>query len=190
MGRAPCCDKNNVKRGPWSPDEDATLRSFVERHGTGGNWIALPQKAGNFFVLIIAHLFYFFDLLVFLMFLKLFYWIWMSSEIAHFFVSLEFLFSQCQWWSMTHVSFCDFFHLFFSVLLNFHEFCRLPISLLFNCFWMISTVLLPFCAVLRLPSNFLVLTCSINGKWWFFLCFVEFCAFLFLISSVNDNASC
>lgn len=46
MGRAPCCDKANVKRGPWSPDEDAMLRSYVERHGTGGNWIALPQKAG------------------------------------------------------------------------------------------------------------------------------------------------
>ncbi|XVF48619.1 hypothetical protein PTKIN_Ptkin03bG0204600 [Pterospermum kingtungense] len=46
MGRAPCCDKANVKRGPWSPEEDATLRNYVETHGTGGNWIALPQKAG------------------------------------------------------------------------------------------------------------------------------------------------
>lgn len=48
MGRAPCCDKANVKRGPWSPDEDATLKSYVETHGTGGNWIALPRKAGIF----------------------------------------------------------------------------------------------------------------------------------------------
>jgi hypothetical protein len=47
MGRAPCCDKANVKRGPWSPEEDATLKSYLETHGTGGNWIALPQKAGN-----------------------------------------------------------------------------------------------------------------------------------------------
>ncbi|GLJ29710.1 hypothetical protein SUGI_0586050 [Cryptomeria japonica] len=46
MGRAPCCDKANVKRGPWSPEEDAILKHFVEKHGTGGNWIALPQKAG------------------------------------------------------------------------------------------------------------------------------------------------
>lgn len=46
MGRAPCCDKANVKRGPWSPEEDATLKSYLETHGTGGNWIALPQKAG------------------------------------------------------------------------------------------------------------------------------------------------
>ncbi|EOY30569.1 hypothetical protein QUC31_020199 [Theobroma cacao] len=46
MGRAPCCDKANVKRGPWSPDEDNILRNFLEKHGTGGNWIALPRKAG------------------------------------------------------------------------------------------------------------------------------------------------
>lgn len=46
MGRAPCCDKANVKRGPWSPDEDATLKSYLQTYGTGGNWIALPRKAG------------------------------------------------------------------------------------------------------------------------------------------------
>ncbi|XP_059439738.1 transcription factor RAX3 [Corylus avellana] len=46
MGRAPCCDKANVKKGPWSPEEDATLKSYIEQHGTGGNWIALPQKIG------------------------------------------------------------------------------------------------------------------------------------------------
>ncbi|KAK8535291.1 hypothetical protein V6N13_081431 [Hibiscus sabdariffa] len=46
MGRAPCCDKANVKRGPWSPEEDAALKSYVQTHGTGGNWIALPRKAG------------------------------------------------------------------------------------------------------------------------------------------------
>ncbi|GMI95003.1 hypothetical protein HRI_003169600 [Hibiscus trionum] len=46
MGRAPCCDKANVKRGPWSPEEDAALKTYVQTHGTGGNWIALPLKAG------------------------------------------------------------------------------------------------------------------------------------------------
>ncbi|KAJ8640781.1 hypothetical protein MRB53_017475 [Persea americana] len=46
MGRAPCCDKANVKKGPWSPEEDAKLKAFIEKHGTGGNWIALPQKIG------------------------------------------------------------------------------------------------------------------------------------------------
>ncbi|KAF8410270.1 hypothetical protein HHK36_002795 [Tetracentron sinense] len=46
MGRAPCCDKANVKKGPWSPEEDAKLKAYIEQHGTGGNWIALPQKIG------------------------------------------------------------------------------------------------------------------------------------------------
>ncbi|TKY60807.1 Transcription factor RAX3 [Spatholobus suberectus] len=46
MGRAPCCDKANVKRGPWSPEEDETLKNYLKKHGTGGNWITLPQKAG------------------------------------------------------------------------------------------------------------------------------------------------
>lgn len=46
MGRAPCCDKANVKKGPWSPEEDAKLKAYIEHYGTGGNWIALPQKIG------------------------------------------------------------------------------------------------------------------------------------------------
>ncbi|CAL9044351.1 transcription factor RAX2-like [Musa acuminata AAA Group] len=46
MGRTPCCDKANVKKGPWSPEEDTKLKEFIEKYGTGGNWIALPHKAG------------------------------------------------------------------------------------------------------------------------------------------------
>ncbi|XP_052196967.1 transcription factor RAX3-like [Diospyros lotus] len=46
MGRAPCCDKANVKKGPWSPEEDAKLKAYIQENGTGGNWIALPQKIG------------------------------------------------------------------------------------------------------------------------------------------------
>ena len=49
MGRAPCCDKANVKKGPWSPEEDSKLKEYIEKYGTGGNWITLPQKAGKFF---------------------------------------------------------------------------------------------------------------------------------------------
>lgn len=52
MGRAPCCDKANVKRGPWSPEEDAKLKQHIHNHGIGGNWISLPQKAGNIQTLI------------------------------------------------------------------------------------------------------------------------------------------
>ncbi|CAF1892780.1 transcription factor MYB36-like [Brassica napus] len=46
MGRAPCCDKANVKKGPWSPEEDVKLKDYIDKYGTGGNWIALPQKTG------------------------------------------------------------------------------------------------------------------------------------------------
>ncbi|XP_010432031.1 PREDICTED: transcription factor MYB36-like [Camelina sativa] len=46
MGRAPCCDKTAVKKGPWSPEEDAILKSYIEKHGTGNNWISLPQRIG------------------------------------------------------------------------------------------------------------------------------------------------
>ncbi|KAG0457425.1 hypothetical protein HPP92_022582 [Vanilla planifolia] len=46
MGRAPCCDKSKVKKGPWSPEEDSKLKEFIDKYGTGGNWIALPHKAG------------------------------------------------------------------------------------------------------------------------------------------------
>ncbi|WOK91463.1 transcription factor RAX1-like [Canna indica] len=46
MGRAPCCDKVTVKRGPWSPEEDAVLKNYIGKYGTGDNWIALPHKAG------------------------------------------------------------------------------------------------------------------------------------------------
>jgi hypothetical protein len=48
MGRAPCCDKATVKKGPWSPEEDAMLKNYIEEHGTGGNWIALPHKIGKY----------------------------------------------------------------------------------------------------------------------------------------------
>ncbi|XP_062194432.1 transcription factor RAX1-like [Phragmites australis] len=46
MGRAPCCDKATVTKGPWSPEEDRKLKEYIHKYGTGGNWIALPPKAG------------------------------------------------------------------------------------------------------------------------------------------------
>ncbi|KAA0036652.1 myb-related protein Myb4 [Cucumis melo var. makuwa] len=45
-GRAPCCDKNQVKRGPWSPAEDLRLITFIQTHGHD-NWRALPKQAGT-----------------------------------------------------------------------------------------------------------------------------------------------
>ncbi|CAI9088012.1 OLC1v1022239C1 [Oldenlandia corymbosa var. corymbosa] len=45
MGRAPCCDKNQVKKGTWTHAEDLKLSSFVLTHGHG-NWRSLPRRAG------------------------------------------------------------------------------------------------------------------------------------------------
>ncbi|OEL23197.1 Myb-related protein Myb4 [Dichanthelium oligosanthes] len=45
MGRAPCCEKMGLKRGPWTPEEDRVLVAHIERHGHS-NWRALPKQAG------------------------------------------------------------------------------------------------------------------------------------------------
>ncbi|KAG6472762.1 transcription factor MYB35-like [Zingiber officinale] len=45
MGRPPCCDKSTVKRGLWTPEEDAKLLAYTATHGSG-NWTSVPKKAG------------------------------------------------------------------------------------------------------------------------------------------------
>ncbi|XP_054806679.1 transcription factor MYB4-like [Prosopis cineraria] len=45
MVRAPCCEKMGLKRGPWTPEEDHLLVSYIQKHGHG-NWRALPKQAG------------------------------------------------------------------------------------------------------------------------------------------------
>uniref|UniRef100_A0ACD5ZJF7 Uncharacterized protein n=1 Tax=Avena sativa TaxID=4498 RepID=A0ACD5ZJF7_AVESA len=45
MGRAPCCEKMGLKRGPWTEEEDRVLVAHIERHGHS-NWRALPKQAG------------------------------------------------------------------------------------------------------------------------------------------------
>ncbi|KAK2359452.1 hypothetical protein P8452_63665 [Trifolium repens] len=45
MGRSPCCEKVGLKKGPWTPEEDQKLLSYIEEHGHG-SWRALPTKAG------------------------------------------------------------------------------------------------------------------------------------------------
>ncbi|CAI9773134.1 unnamed protein product [Fraxinus pennsylvanica] len=46
MGKTPCCDKTKLKKGLWSAEEDATLRNYIKKYGTGGNWTTFPHKAG------------------------------------------------------------------------------------------------------------------------------------------------
>jgi myb proto-oncogene protein len=45
MGRQPCCDKQGVKRGPWTAEEDNKLVSFILTHGRCC-WRAVPKLAG------------------------------------------------------------------------------------------------------------------------------------------------
>uniref|UniRef100_A0ACD5UDD5 Uncharacterized protein n=1 Tax=Avena sativa TaxID=4498 RepID=A0ACD5UDD5_AVESA len=45
MGRAPCCEKMGLKRGPWTPEEDKVLVAHIQSFGHG-NWRALPKQAG------------------------------------------------------------------------------------------------------------------------------------------------
>ncbi|XP_027336710.1 transcription factor MYB102-like [Abrus precatorius] len=45
MGRAPCCDKNGLKKGPWTTEEDQKLIDYIQNHGYG-NWRTLPKNAG------------------------------------------------------------------------------------------------------------------------------------------------
>ncbi|CAF2200362.1 myb-related protein 306 [Brassica rapa] len=45
MGRPPCCEKIVVKKGPWTPEEDITLVSYIQQHGPG-NWRSVPKNTG------------------------------------------------------------------------------------------------------------------------------------------------
>ncbi|XP_030542692.1 transcription factor MYB53 [Rhodamnia argentea] len=45
MGRSPCCERNGLKKGPWSSEEDKKLLDFIQQHGHG-SWISLPKRAG------------------------------------------------------------------------------------------------------------------------------------------------
>ena len=45
MGRVACCEQVGLKKGPWTPDEDAKLVAYIQRRGHG-SWRALPKRAG------------------------------------------------------------------------------------------------------------------------------------------------
>ncbi|CAN4100418.1 unnamed protein product [Withania somnifera] len=45
MGRPPCCEKTGVKKGPWTPEEDIILVSYIQEHGPG-NWRNIPTNTG------------------------------------------------------------------------------------------------------------------------------------------------
>ncbi|WCJ43616.1 myb domain protein 5 [Euphorbia peplus] len=41
----PCCSKVEIKKGPWTPEEDDLLANYVNKEGEG-RWRTLPRKAG------------------------------------------------------------------------------------------------------------------------------------------------
>lgn len=45
MGRSPCCDKEGVKKGAWTPEEDKILVDYINKNGHG-TWRSLPKLAG------------------------------------------------------------------------------------------------------------------------------------------------
>ncbi|KAJ8772952.1 hypothetical protein K2173_028129 [Erythroxylum novogranatense] len=45
MSKPPCCDKIGVKKGPWTPEEDIILVSYIQEHGPG-NWRSVPTNTG------------------------------------------------------------------------------------------------------------------------------------------------
>ncbi|KAK9063495.1 hypothetical protein SSX86_017365 [Deinandra increscens subsp. villosa] len=45
MGRQPCCEKNGLRRGPWTVDEDHKLMTFILNNGIQC-WRIVPKLAG------------------------------------------------------------------------------------------------------------------------------------------------
>nr|XP_043621470.1 MYB-like transcription factor ODO1 [Erigeron canadensis] len=45
MGRQPCCDKNGLRRGPWTIEEDHKLMTFILNNGIQC-WRLVPKLAG------------------------------------------------------------------------------------------------------------------------------------------------
>ncbi|KAJ8553140.1 hypothetical protein K7X08_020533 [Anisodus acutangulus] len=45
MGRAPCCAKEGLRKGPWSAKEDLLLTNYIKENGEG-KWRNLPKNAG------------------------------------------------------------------------------------------------------------------------------------------------
>nr|AFH03056.1 R2R3-MYB transcription factor MYB4 [Epimedium sagittatum] len=45
VGRPPCCHKEGINKGPWTPEEDTRLASYIQEHGPG-NWKSVPTNTG------------------------------------------------------------------------------------------------------------------------------------------------
>ncbi|KAJ0261678.1 MYB transcription factor [Hirschfeldia incana] len=45
MGKSSSSEESDVKKGPWTPEEDEKLVSYIQEHGPG-KWRTLPKNAG------------------------------------------------------------------------------------------------------------------------------------------------
>ncbi|XP_019194988.1 PREDICTED: myb-related protein Myb4-like isoform X2 [Ipomoea nil] len=45
MGRTPCCNKEGLRKGAWTAEEDKILVAYITKNGHG-NWRSLPKLAG------------------------------------------------------------------------------------------------------------------------------------------------
>jgi myb proto-oncogene protein len=45
MGKSPSSDKDGLKKGPWTSEEDQKLIDYIQKHGHG-RWRILPKNAG------------------------------------------------------------------------------------------------------------------------------------------------
>ncbi|GKD28046.1 transcription factor MYB80 [Tanacetum coccineum] len=45
MGRIPCCEKESVKKGQWTPEGNHKQSSYIAQHGTR-NWRLIPKNSG------------------------------------------------------------------------------------------------------------------------------------------------
>lgn len=46
MGKSSSSEESEVKKGPWTPEEDEKLVSYIHAHGPG-KWRTLPKNAGK-----------------------------------------------------------------------------------------------------------------------------------------------
>lgn len=53
MGKSPCCEKDGIKKGPWTAEEDQKLVDYIQKHGHG-RWRILPKNAGAYTIFISA----------------------------------------------------------------------------------------------------------------------------------------
>ncbi|KAF9666848.1 hypothetical protein SADUNF_Sadunf16G0271400 [Salix dunnii] len=51
MGKSPCCEKNGLKKGPWTEEEDKKLINYIQKHGHG-RWRLLPKNADYIYLVV------------------------------------------------------------------------------------------------------------------------------------------